>query len=73
MTTIFAIFAGVFVVYIVLDWGMDITGRKNSNRSAESQMIGTVNGKGISYREFSDAVQQNIENQRAQTGRNNFV
>ncbi len=68
MTTIFAIFAGVFVVYIVLDWGMDITGRKNSNRSAESQMIGTVNGKGISYREFSDAVQQNIENQRAQTG-----
>ncbi len=68
MTTIFAIFAGVFVVYIVLDWGMDITGRKDSNRSAESQMVGTINGKGISYREFSDAVQQNIETQRAQTG-----
>ena len=38
MTKIFAIFAGVFVVYIVLDWGMDITGRKDANRSADAQM-----------------------------------
>ncbi|HLB01299.1 MAG TPA: peptidylprolyl isomerase [Bacteroidota bacterium] len=68
MTTIFALFAGVFVVYIVLDWGMDITGRKNADRLTESQMIGYVNGKGITFREFSDAVQQNIDNQRAQTG-----
>ena len=68
MTTIFAVFAGVFVVYIVLDWGMDITGRKNANRSAENQNVGSVNGNNISYREFSEAVQQNIENQRNQTG-----
>jgi len=68
MTTIFAVFAGIFVVYIVLDWGMDITGRKNANRSAESQNVGSVNGTGISFREFSEAVQQNVDNQRAQTG-----
>jgi len=28
MTKAFAIFAVFFIVYIVLDWGMDITGRK---------------------------------------------
>ena len=28
MTKIFAVFAGVFVIYIIFDWGMDFTGRK---------------------------------------------
>jgi len=68
MTAIFAAFAGIFVVYIVLDWGMDITGRKDANRSADSQMVGQINGKGVTFREFSDVVQQNIETQRSQTG-----
>lgn len=68
MTKIFAIFAGVFVVYIVLDWGMDITGRKDANRTVDAQMVGYIDGEGIPYREFSDIVQQNIDNQRAQAG-----
>ncbi len=68
MTKIFAIFAGVFVVYIVLDWGMDVTGRKDAHRTADAQMIGYIDGEGIAYRDFSDIVQQNIDNQRAQAG-----
>jgi parvulin-like peptidyl-prolyl isomerase len=68
MTTIFAIFAGVFVVYIVLDWGMDISGTQSASRSADAQMIGYIDGEGITFREFSDIVQQNVDNQRAQGG-----
>ncbi|HLF14611.1 MAG TPA: peptidylprolyl isomerase, partial [Bacteroidota bacterium] len=68
MAKIFAIFAGVFVVYIVLDWGMDITGRKDASRSVDAQMVGYIDGEGIPFRDFSDIVQQNIDNQRAQAG-----
>jgi parvulin-like peptidyl-prolyl isomerase len=67
MTKIFAVFAGVFIVYIVLDWGMDITGRKGSQQAAQSQMVGFIDGKGIPYRDFSELVQQNLDAQRAQT------
>jgi peptidyl-prolyl cis-trans isomerase D len=68
MTKIFAVFAGVFIVYIVLDWGMDITGRKGAQQSMESQMVGFIDGKGIPFRDFSELVQQNLDAQRAQTG-----
>jgi peptidyl-prolyl cis-trans isomerase D len=63
MTKIFAVFAGVFIVYIVLDWGMDITGRKSSQQAAESQMVGLIDDKGIPFHEYSE-----LEAQRAQTG-----
>jgi parvulin-like peptidyl-prolyl isomerase len=68
MTRIFAIFAGVFVVYIVLDWGMDITGRKAASRGATSQEVGTINGEGVQYKDFSELVRQTTDNQKAQTG-----
>jgi peptidyl-prolyl cis-trans isomerase D len=68
MSTIFAIFAGVFVVYIVLDWGMDITGRKHASRSSEAQQIGTIDGKPILYTEFADLVRKASENQKTQAG-----
>ncbi|MBI5216045.1 MAG: peptidylprolyl isomerase [Ignavibacteriae bacterium] len=68
MTKAFAIFAGVFVVYIVLDWGMDLTGRKQASRNIESQEIGNVNGHSISAKDFAELVRQAAENQKAQTG-----
>ena len=68
MTTFFSVFAGLFVIYIVLDWGMDITGRKESSRLAEAQEVGKVNDVSISTREFSDLVRQTSENQKQQTG-----
>jgi len=68
LSTFFSIFAGVFVVYIVLDWGMDITGRKHRSMTSESQQVGKVNDEIITYREFEDLVRQQIENQKTQTG-----
>ncbi|MBI1803666.1 MAG: peptidylprolyl isomerase [Ignavibacteriae bacterium] len=68
LSTFFSIFAGVFVVYIVLDWGMDITGRKHRSLTSESQQIGKINGEVVNYREFEDLVRQAVENQKNQTG-----
>src|SRR5207247_9549766 len=68
MTTFFSVFAGVFVVYIVLDWGMDITGRRHSTRQAEASEVGKIDGESISTREFSDLVKQASDNQKTQTG-----
>jgi len=68
LSTVFAVFAGVFVVYIVLDWGMDITGRRRrGGPSMESQEIGVINDQPIFYKDFSEMVKQVAENQKAQT------
>lgn len=68
MTTFFSVFAGLFVVYIVLDWGMDITGRRHTKELANAQEIGVINGQVIPTKEFSDLVKQATDNQKAQTG-----
>src|SRR5260370_19003374 len=68
MTTMFSVFAGVFVVYIVLDWGMDITGRRSSNRQAQASDIGKVDGDRITMKDYEDLVKQTTDNQRAQSG-----
>ncbi len=66
LTKAFAVFAAFFIVYIVLDWGMDISGRKSTTRGQES--IGTVNGTEISYRDFSELLKQQTDAYRKQTG-----
>lgn len=68
LSTFFSVFAGLFVVYIVLDWGMDITGRRHSTRLAESQQVGSVDGIPIMIKDFNDLVKRAIDNQKAQTG-----
>ncbi len=68
MTKTFAVFAGVFVIYIVLDWGMDLSGRKRASQTAEAQEIGIVNGHRILVKDFSELVRQASENQKQQTG-----
>jgi len=67
MTKAFAIFAVFFIVYIVLDWGMDITGRKGKGLVSKDH-IGTVNGTNISSREFGELLKQQSESYRKQTG-----
>jgi peptidyl-prolyl cis-trans isomerase D len=69
MATFFSIFAGVFVVYIVLDWGMDITGRKQASRMSESQEVGKINGEPILAKDFAEMIKRAIDNQKAQTGK----
>ncbi|MBI4549236.1 MAG: peptidylprolyl isomerase [Ignavibacteriae bacterium] len=68
MTTIFSVFAGLFVIYIVFDWGMDITGIRRSSRQAESFEIGKINGEPILSKDFAELVRRATENQKAQTG-----
>jgi peptidyl-prolyl cis-trans isomerase D len=68
LSTFFSVFAGLFVVYIVLDWGMDITGRRHSDRMSESQEVGKINGQPVLAKEFADLVRRATDNQKAQTG-----
>lgn len=68
LATFFSVFAGLFVIYIVLDWGMDITGRRHSTRAAEAQEVGKINGEAVTYKEFSDIVRQASDNQKNQSG-----
>ncbi len=68
LSTFFSIFAGLFVIYIVLDWGMDITGRRHQRQQAEAQQIGKINGVPVTYREFEEVVKQAVDSQKAQTG-----
>ncbi|HZY10085.1 MAG TPA: peptidylprolyl isomerase [Bacteroidota bacterium] len=68
LATFFSIFAGVFVIYIVLDWGMDITGRQQSLRLAESQEVGKINDQAVLSKDYAEFVRRAIENQKTQTG-----
>ncbi len=68
LSTFFSVFAGLFVVYIVLDWGMDITGRRHSDRLSQAQEVGKINGKAILAKDFSEMVRRATENQKTQTG-----
>lgn len=57
----------LFLLTIVLDWGMDITGRHRSNGFAR-EPIGIVNGEEITYQEFNQALEFEIENFKQRTG-----
>ncbi len=65
--TFFLIFSVLFVAYMVLDWGMDITGRRRGDRT-QSQEIGKVNDHEIFVKDFSDLVRRATDNQKSQTG-----
>jgi peptidyl-prolyl cis-trans isomerase D len=62
----FAVFAVFFIVYIVLDWGMDITGRKH--QGGDRDYLGKVNGTKITYNEFSALLKQQTDSYRKQSG-----
>ena len=62
----FAALAVFFIAYMVLDWGMDLTGRKG--RQGNQELVGEVDGKDIDYRDFSEMVKRNLDAQKKQTG-----
>ena len=52
-----------FLLTIVFEWGMDYLGL----RSRTADHIGKINGRTISYQEFSELVRQATESQKTQT------
>jgi len=58
----------LFLLTIVLDWGMDITGRHRRGVSGYREPIGIVNGEEITYQEFNQALEMEIENFKQRTG-----
>ena len=65
MTKAFAVFAACFIVYIVLDWGMDITNRRH--QQGPRDYVGMVNGTKITYSEFSALLKQQSDAYRKQS------
>ncbi|MEO8166624.1 MAG: peptidylprolyl isomerase [bacterium] len=53
-----------FVITIIFEWGMDYLGM----RGGQSNYVGEIEGKKITYQEFSELVKQASENQKSQTG-----
>ena len=54
----------MFVVMIVFEWGMDYLGIK----SGRHDYVGIIDGKKITYEEFSELVKRAAENQKKQSG-----
>lgn len=53
-----------FLITIIFEWGMDYLG----TRGGQSNDVGEIEGKKITYQEFSELVKQASENQKSQTG-----
>ncbi len=66
MPIMFVVLAALFLVMIIFEWGMDYTGRRSG---AHGEVIGVINGKQITYPEFSEVLRTATENQKAQTGK----
>ena len=54
----------LFVVMIVFEWGMDYLGIK----SGRHDYVGIIDGKKITYQEFSELVKRAADNQKKQSG-----
>ncbi len=65
LTKLFAVLAVLFIILIVFDWGMDLP---QLRPGFTGDVVGSVNGRELTYREFSEMLRQQIENYRAQTG-----
>jgi parvulin-like peptidyl-prolyl isomerase len=54
----------MFVLMIVFEWGMDYLGIK----SGRHDYVGIIDGKKITYQEFSELVKRDADNQKKQSG-----
>lgn len=63
-TILFALLVA-FLITLVFDWGMDYTGI----RARDGAAVGSINGKEISSREFSELLKQYTDNQKSSTGK----
>jgi peptidyl-prolyl cis-trans isomerase D len=68
LATIFGVFAAFFIIYIIFDWGMDITGRK-SRGGGPNDVMGEVNGQTLHASQFNELVREAAERQKQQTGK----
>jgi len=59
--------AVIFIVLIIFDWGLDLTGRRGRS-GGTGEVLGKVNGKEVSYKQFSELVRRAAENQKKQQG-----
>ena len=59
--------AVIFIVLIIFDWGLDLTGRRGRGGST-GEVLGKVNGKEVSYKQFNELVRRTVENQKKQQG-----
>ena len=53
-----------FLITIIFEWGMDYLGM----RGGQSNTVGEIEGRKITYQEYSELVKQASENQKSQTG-----
>jgi peptidyl-prolyl cis-trans isomerase D len=60
--------AVIFIVLIIFDWGLDLTGRRGRGGGGTGEVLGKVNGKEVSYKQFSELVRRAVENQKKQQG-----
>ena len=67
LTKLFGVLAVLFIILIIFDWGFDLTGRRGRG-GATAEVLGKVNGKEISYKQFSELVRRTSENQKKQKG-----
>ena len=58
--------AVIFIVLIIFDWGLDLTGRRGRGGGGTSEVLGKVNGKEVSYKQFNELVRRTVENQKKQ-------
>ena len=65
LSKLFAAFAVVFILYIMLDWGMDLPGL---NPRGKAEVIGVINGKEAKSRDFAEMLRRVVENYKSQTG-----
>jgi peptidyl-prolyl cis-trans isomerase D len=56
----------IFIVLIIFDWGLDISGRKGRGTSVE--VLGKVNGKEVNYKQFNEMLRRASENYKRQQG-----
>ncbi|MCU0454329.1 MAG: peptidylprolyl isomerase [Bacteroidetes bacterium] len=68
LATMFAVLAFLFILMIVFEWGMDLSGRSGGFAGGDPDAIGEVNGQTISYKQFSELVRRAAESQKSQTG-----
>ena len=54
-----------FLITIVFEWGMDYLGI----RGGHGDVIGKINGKKVTYREFNDLLKSLTDNAKAQSGK----
>ena len=53
-----------FLITIIFEWGMDYLGI----RSGSQELLGSINGRKVTYQEFSELVRSFSEQQKARTG-----